>query len=68
VTLRVAPSRSLKVWIPPTSVSQGGVRSVRFKEVGRTQQMIEKGAKQSIQPSRSIWLLRSQNRTLVGPT
>ena len=30
---------------PPTSVSQGWVRFVRFQEVGRTQRMTEKGAK-----------------------
>ena len=29
---------------PPTSVSQGWVRFVRFQEVGRTQRMTEKGA------------------------
>jgi len=32
------------VWIPPTSVSQGWVRFVRFQEVERTQQMADMGA------------------------
>lgn len=36
----------VNVRIPPTSVSQGWVRLVRFQEVGRIRQMTEKGAKQ----------------------
>jgi hypothetical protein len=35
----------LHVRFPPTSVSQGRVRFVRFQEVERTQQMTDMGAK-----------------------
>jgi hypothetical protein len=39
---------------PPTSVSQGWVRFVRFQEVGRTQRMTEKGAFRSEVPVRGL--------------
>jgi L-rhamnose isomerase len=35
------------VRFPSTSVGQGWVRFVRFQEVGRAQQMTEKGAKRN---------------------
>jgi hypothetical protein len=33
-----------RVRLPPTSVSQGWVRFVRFQEVGRIQEMTDMGA------------------------
>jgi hypothetical protein len=48
---RVGASRdrgALDVYFPPTSVSQGWMRFVRFQEIERTQQMADMGAKQSV--------------------
>ncbi len=43
-TLGARPPPPRWVRFPPTSVGQGWVRFVRFQEVGRDQQMTEKGA------------------------
>jgi hypothetical protein len=39
---------------------------VRFGEASSMTRMTPVGAKRPIQPSRSIWLLRAQNRTMAG--
>jgi hypothetical protein len=44
--IRATPEAKLR--FPPTSVSQGWVRFVRFQEVERTQQMADMGAKPPI--------------------
>ena len=44
--IRATPEAQLR--FPPTSVSQGWVRFVRFQEVERTQQMTDMGAEPSI--------------------
>jgi len=52
-----------EVRFPPTSISQGRVRFVRFQEVGRTQQMADMGAKPLILAAGQQCPLAHQHRT-----